>query len=367
MKLSEWRGQWTCFKGNKNTFPVGETAGDFDALCQNLAPSLGPKVAHDKGSVRYFLPTHLKMAPLVGKTRERALALGQPLEGKQRSASHVTTANMIAVDIDGVSGGEFKGYLRGLGDAGLSFLAYSSYSHGDPKKPGVRSRVVIPVDAPLDRNAYSSVAGGLAAVYFGGQTDKSGAVLCQQQGVWATNRAWKQKAFRIVSPGNVASSEQLMAANPAPQRAVKERMQNPFAAACEAVVFDEQRIRDALRWIDPEPHKTWVVAALYLKAAYDDESYDIWLEWTKTAPDEITIGNTDEYAPQTVWESIDPFLPQAAAAGALFAAARDAATETAQRAAKTQTWCQRSQDAVGYLMAHHNRFFRENFEVCACP
>lgn len=363
MELSEWRGQWTCFKGNKNAVPVGEAAGDFNALCQSLAPSLGPKVALDKGSVRYFLPTHLKVAPLVGKTRERALALGQSLEGKQRSASHVTTANMIAVDIDGVSEGEFKGYLSRLGDAGLAFLAYSSYSHGNPEKSGVRSRVVIPVDTPLDRYAYSTAAGGVAAIYFGGQTDKSGAVLCQQQGVWATNPAWKQKAFRLVSPGNVTSSEQLMAANPTPQRAVKERVQNPFAAACEAVVFDEQRIRDALRWIDPEPYKTWVDAALFLKAAYGDESYDIWLEWTNTATDKITDGNTDEYAPQTVWECLDPFLPPAAAAGTLFAAAREGAAAATRQAMKTQTWCQRSQDAVGYLMAHHNRFFRENFEV----
>jgi len=364
MELSEWCGQWTFFKSINSTLPIEEVEGDFDALCQSLAPKDWPRVVLDKGSVRYFLPTHLKVAPLVGITRKRALELGQPLEGRQRSASHVTTAKMIVVDIDGVSGDEFKGCLRALRDGGLAFLTYSSFSHGNPEKSGVRSRVIIPVDTPLDSATYSSAAGGLAAAYFGGQVDKSGAVLCQQQGVWATNPIWNQKAFRLFSPGNVASSEQLMAANPAPQRATKGKVQNPFAAAHEPVVFDEQRIRDALRWIDPEPRKTWVNTALYLKAAYGDESYGMWLKWTNTAPEKITEGNTDQYAPQAVWDGIDPFLPSDAGAGALFAAARDGAAEAAQRAAKTLTWCQRSEDAVGYLMAHHNRFFHEIFEVC---
>jgi len=367
MELSEWCGQWTFFKSINSTLPIEEVEGDFDALCQSLAPKDCPKVVRDKGSVRYFLPTHLKVGPLVGNTRKRALELGHPLDGKQRSASHVTTANMIVVDIDGVSGDEFKGYLRALKDGGLAFLAYSSFSHCNPEKSGVRSRVIIPVDTPLDSATYSSAAGGLAAAYFGGQVDKSGAVLCQQQGVWATNPAWDQKAFRLFFRGNVASYEQLMAANPAPQRAVREKVQNPFAAACEPVVFNEQRISDALRWIDPNPYKTWVDTALYLKAAYGDESYGMWLQWTNTAPEKITEGNTDQYAPQTVWDSLDPFLPSEAGAGALFAAARDAAAVAAQRAAKTQNWCHRSQDAAGYLMAYHNRFLHENFEVCACP
>ena len=362
MTLSEWRGQWTFFRNKTHTIPVEEAEGGFEELCRSLTPAHGPTVSRDKASVHYFLPTHLKTAPLVGKTRERAKRQGLPLEGKQRSANHVTTANMIVVDLDGVPGEQFKNALRSLAKAGLSFLAYSSYSHGDPNKSGVRSRLVVPVDAPLGSAEYKRAASGLEALYFGGQADKSGTTLCQQQGVWAANPAWKGKAFRFVSRGSVASSEQLMVASPAREQQVRDKMDNPFAAACEPIVFDEERVCAALAWLDPEPYKTWVDVGLYLKAAYGDAGYECWLGWTNAAPESVTVGNTGSYAPEAVWESLDPFLPPDAGAGALFASAKDASDTIVRQAAQTGTWTERAYDAVGYLLAYHNRHFRENYE-----
>ena len=361
MMLSEWRGQWTFFRNKTHTIPVEEAEGGFEELCMSLAPPQGPTVSRDKGSVRYFLPTHLQKMPLVGKTRERALRQGLPLEGKQRSGNHVMAANMIVVDLDGLPGRQLKKVLLGLADADLAFLAYSSYSHGNPNKPGVRSRVVVPVDAPLDSVEYKKAASGLITLHFGGQADQSGTRLCQQQGVWATHPDWKVKAFRLVSRGSVASSEQLMAASPAPEPSVRNKMDNPFAAACEPIVFDEKRVRAALAWLDPRPHKTWVDVGLYLKAAYGDAGYECWLEWTNSAPEKVTAGNVGEYAPETVWHSLNPFLSPEAGAGAFFAAAREHADVTVRRALQTDKWGKRAQAAVGYLMAHHNRFFHNHY------
>lgn len=363
MKLSEWRGQWTFFRNKTHTIPFKQAEGGFEELCRSLAPAHGPTVSRDKASVHYFLPTYLRAAPLVGKTRERAKRQGLLLEGKQRSANHVTTANMIVVDLDGVPGEQFKNALRGLAKAGLSFLAYSSYSHGDPNKPGVRSRVVVPVDLPLGSVEYKPAASGLGVLYFDGLVDKSGTTLCQQQGVWATNPDWRAKAFRYVSRGSVASSEYLTAASPAPAQLVKDKMDNPFAAACEPIVFDEVRIRAALAWLDPKPYKMWVDVGLYLKAAYGDAGYECWLGWTNSAPEGVTAGNTGSYAPEVFWERLDPFLPPDAGAGALFAAAKDASDRVVRQAAQTGTWTQLAHDAVGYLMAYHIRHFRDKYEV----
>ncbi|WP_129435326.1 hypothetical protein [Roseovarius sp. A46] len=296
---------------------------------------------------------------------ERAKRKGLPQEGKQRSARHVTKARIVVVDLDGVPGEDFKRYLRRLGDGGIAFLAYSSHSHGDPRKRGVRSRIVVPVDVPLASDEYRRAASGLQALYFGGQADQTGLRLSQQQGVWATSPAWRDRAFRIATTGRVLCGAELIAACPAPKHRHGNRlgksMVNPFAAACEPVVFDVQRVSAALKWIDPIPYTTWVDTALYLKGAYGDESFGSWLKWTNSAPDSVTAGNTDDYAPEVVWEHLDPVLPPEAGAGALFAAARAEADAVTRQAIEAGSWLARQQEAVGYLIAHHNKFFHANY------
>lgn len=361
MELSEWRGHWTFFPHNKATRPDAECSGGWPDFCRHIAPMNKPMVIRHKEKVRYFVPTCLKVAPLVGKTRERAKKMGMALEGKQRSAAHVTEAGMVVVDLDGVHGPDFERCLRRLAADGAAFLAYSSYSHGSPQKTGVRSRVIVPVDKPLAREAYKRAADGLQRKYFDGQADPRGFSLCQQMGVWATSPQWSERAFRIAVKGRVLPTSELLTAPSTTQ--LRANKTKKFVAAAYDMRFDEGRVRTALRWLDPKPHPTWIDTGLYLKAAYRDEAYSAWLDWSNTAPAEITSGNTDEYSPDLVWGGLDPIISPDVGAAALFAAARDRAAELITVAVKSGAWCQSSRDAVGYLMAHHKRFFGENFKV----
>jgi len=169
MKLSDWRGELTFFASNRSTIPTAEIQGNFDEICSQLAPNEGPMVSNDKQNVAYFLPTLLKKAPLVGRTKEAAVRQGQSLEGKQRSAKHVTSTAMVVLDLDGVPGDAFKTNIRRLKSTGLAFLAFSSYSHGNPEKKGVRCRIIAPVDAPLDVSDYKKACRGFAELFFAGQ------------------------------------------------------------------------------------------------------------------------------------------------------------------------------------------------------
>lgn len=361
MELAQWRGHWTFFRHNRATLPDAECSGGWTDFCRDIAPTDKPMVIRDKEKVRYFVPTSLKVAPLVGKTRERAEKRGMALEGKQRSAAHVTEAGMVVLDLDGVAESAFKRCMRRLAADDAAFLAYSSYSHGNPQKTGVRSRVIVPVDKPLATEAYKRAADGLQRKYFYGLADPKGFSLCQQMGVWATCPEWSGRAFRIAAKGRVLPAAELLAAASTTHAKVN-KTKNAFAAAYE-ISFDEERVRDALRWLDPKPYQIWVNAGLFLKAAYHDEAYSAWLDWSYTAPSKITEGNTGEYVPEVVWGGLDPHIPPDAGAAALFAASRDSATKLVRAAAKSGGWCQSSRDAVGYLMAHHKRFFSENFEV----
>ena len=363
MNLSDWRGQLTFFAGMKRTEPEREMAGGFGELCDSIAPPDGPVIVESKDRVRYFVPTLLKVAPLTGKTRERAEKLWQPLDGKQRSANHVTTASLLVLDVDGAPGTEVKDGLRLLRATGIAFLAYSSFSHGAPDKAGVRCRVIVPIDRHLGPNEYFRGSRGLAALYFNGQVDQTSARMHQQQGVWATHPTWRHKAFRFAARGSLADSEALLAACPDTVRRTKIVVANPFAAACGPSGYDEERVRTTLRWADPEPHDSWINTGLYLKAAYGDEPYELWRNWSNTAPESVTVGNVGEYALDTVWDRLDPYLPAEAAAGSLFAAARDAAHATARKAASAGVWTERDYEAVTYLMTYHHQFFLDNYEV----
>jgi hypothetical protein len=356
MKLSDWRGELTFFGSNRSTVPVSECQGNFNEICSKLAPYEGPMVSNDKQNVTYFLPTFLKNAPLVGRTKEAAVRQGQSLEGKQRSAKHVTSTAMVVLDLDGVPGDAFKTNIRRLKSAGLAFLAFSSYSHGNPDKQGVRCRIIAPVDAPLDVSDYKKASIGFAKLFFGGQLDKTGTSLCQQQGVWATNPAWYEKNFKLLSPGSVADSGQLIAACPE-QRFERASLKAPLEATSNNPFFNKERIRQALNWIDPRPYKIWLDTALFLKAAYGDESFELWLDWGNSAPKDILEGNVGNYAPELIWDTLEPFLEPDIGAGALFKTARGEADKVILSAIKSQNWTQCAKDGVGYLMRHHSRFF----------
>ena len=63
---------------------------------------------------------------------------------------------MLVKDIDGLSEGDFFAGLDKIKNNGTTYLAYTTYSRGNPAKPGMRVRIVIPLElvAALSRNTH---------------------------------------------------------------------------------------------------------------------------------------------------------------------------------------------------------------------
>jgi hypothetical protein len=213
MPLADWRGSLTTFKGFTGTAPALELENrswtEITAvLCPEKAVILG-----DKKTGQYVVPCLLKEAPLVGRTLEFAKDNFRPTVGKQRSKGHVTAAGFLIMDVDGLPEPEFMAGLDSLQKAGITYLAYTTYSHGRPDKYGVRARVCIPIDTPVGIEDYFAAWHGADAHFWSGQAgakDTSGANLYQQQGTWAVNLATVQHARCWHFDGGVASTVALI-------------------------------------------------------------------------------------------------------------------------------------------------------------
>jgi hypothetical protein len=226
--LAEWHGSLTTFKGFTGTAPDLELeSSSWKEIAAVLCPNK-PVILADKKTGRYGVPCLLKEAPLVGRTLEFAKVHFRPTVGKQRSKGHVTPASFIIMDIDGVAEVEFAAGLDLLQQASISYLAYTTYSHGMPDKYGVRARVCIPIDTPASIEEYFVAWQGVDARFWRGQAgakDASGANLYQQQGTWAANLATVQHARCWRFDGGVASTAALIEigkATPACQVGVKK-------------------------------------------------------------------------------------------------------------------------------------------------
>lgn len=366
MSLDDWEGEWTMFNGFYDTRPAGEGHGGFAALVKATASQVA--LVADKAAAQYFVPCSLKDAPLVGNTLEKARKAGEPLSGKQRSSSHVTTATAIVVDIDGVPGTEFKALSQRLCKAGITALAYSSFSHGNPEKKGVRARLIVPVDGPLDGAEYRAAAAGLNELFLDGKADESGFKLHQQQGTWATNPEWAGKAFRGVELSGVARADVLIEAAPAqlkPNRPSDARHWRPPTGK----PIDRKRVLEALVWLPADTNDQWVDIAYCLKAAFGDAGFLLWKAWAATPGQDFTKQNVGRHDPGTVWERLDPDMPAKAGVGKLLQLARDIAFAIVSREARRTAgrndaaWGDEAAGALEYLHKHHPFFLRNNIGV----
>lgn len=206
--LKAWRCSITTFPSFYDTKPEAEHNDiDWDAVVAAICPAT-PKLLEDKQRGTFFLPCALKDAPLVGSTLETAQRDGQPTTGKMRSKSHVTTSTMLVIDIDGMQVDLFEATLEKLRNDDITHLAYTTHSHGAPGKPGVRVRMVVPVDRPLNAEEYQSAWHRFDRHYFGGaagQADSSSAHLYQQQGTWMCHPTRMADARRWAHRAGVAS------------------------------------------------------------------------------------------------------------------------------------------------------------------
>ena len=329
-----------------------ESSATAGRIADLITPEDGPRIVAEKGEGRFFVPCLLKTAPLVGKTLENAIKQGLPTIGKQRSGSHVTTGAWAKLDGDGLSEEQLAAIRATLNQAGIAYLIYSTHSHGREGKPGIRCRIIVFLDRTLDPAKYQRAVMSLSRRIFGQSLDASEARLHQQAGIWCAHPDRINRAFCFRQlDGLCVSTDGLLATVPktVPTRIFINAWQLPLDAA---------RIQEALKWIDPNEYVQWVKCALWLKAAYGDSAFPIWLGWSERADQEAQEQNDGRYAPDKIWSELNPTSTAEEGATWLFGCARNNAIATAVIASRNRNWDHRGKSALVYLRRfHHKRFF----------
>ena len=213
LPLEDWRGSITIFNGFTRTFPDDELKNVPWEVIRNKVCPERPLVITNKQKGQYFISSLLKREPLVGNTLKHAEQSGKPTINKMRSKCHVTTSRFLVFDIDGLPEESLAEIRLKLEQDGLSYLIFSSHSYGNPKKPGLRARLTIPVDSDLNIEDYSAAWHAFDHIYLNGmagKADSSSAHLYQQQGIWMTHPDWKVQAFKHSFEGGVASASALI-------------------------------------------------------------------------------------------------------------------------------------------------------------
>ncbi len=309
MPLVKWRGSLTSFAGFYGTYPDTELKNAvWSDVVSSLAPP-EPAIYEDKARGQYVVPCTLKDAPLVGKTLEKAIAANLPVIGKQRSASHVTEATLLIIDCDGLNENDFNNALTRIDQNDITYLSYTTHSHGSAEKPGVRARLVIPLDRPLNTEEYKQAWHGFDTMYLGGmagKADPSGANLYQQQGSWCCHPDRKNMAKKSECKRGVASANDLIKTGINHLNKISVGHTKPSKHSLISTPINETaeniaRVKSALQAIDADCNYDmwrnilWAVASTGWSCAED-----IAREWSASAPERYT----DEGF-SNVWGSFD--------------------------------------------------------------
>ncbi len=375
MLPSEWRGDLTLFDGFFDPLPTNEiTNASWQVLVGTIAPHTAPMPVSRKDAAPYFVPCSLREAPYLGKTLGRAQRECWPsLSGKQRSASHVTESCLLKFDLDGMSEEQWAVVLDKLNISGLVFLAYSTWSYG--LKQGQRVRLLIPIDKALGQtdyeHAWHSAAGILFSELRGALSpdgkkilDLSADKICQQQSVWCTSPDRAHIAFRIVGEGGIASADVLHAL--APIDPVKHAPSYSGVYGLNAALGfapDLARVSAALPWLDPDNYAAWIKTGLALRALAagigESSAMDLWLDYCERGSEDSKVQNDGCYSPHAKWKTFAPSMPPDAAAGTLFAMAREGALSALESDRGKPALSDRGRAAAKYLAAHHWKLFNE--------
>ena len=326
--LKDWRGDVSLFPSERQTIPEAMHVGlGWDELCEVLAPRA--LVRERKSSLRYFLPCLLdESRPYTGKTAQR---FPPDACGPMRSREHVLQqqATWLVLDLDDCVRAEVAGYLRGLRDERITFLAYTTYSNGAPGKSGYRMRVVVPVDEPLTLARYKAAHRALNGKAFGGRADTTGESLCQQQSVWGCSPDLADGARRGRNDSGVLQVATL------PMEAPKTAPVRPsVAGANRSDLPSAQRIERAMAWlVADEGYADWakvLMALAALRHHLGDEATEYMAQrYHQTAPPDSTRAlrcDLPQYDPTAVIQKT-PTMPAQAAVGCLLGRARDKARE----------------------------------------
>lgn len=298
--LADFRASLTIFKGFFGTRPCEElVAIGWDEVCGKVSPP-NPQRIIDKKHGYYFIPSPLIEATFVGMTLEYAMKTGAPTTGKMRSKNHVTEAALLVLDVDGLPVVVLMACMEKMKSYDLTFHAFTTYSHGDPSKPGVRVRLLVPVDRPLNTELYAAAWQGFDWLFFEGKVglaDPSGANLYQQQGIrcvhpdrikmaetW-TNRAGVASAEYLIELGRKANPPRVSSSEPSgdsAQRGITPPSRMPLSHGSVDSAHLE-KIKKLLDFINPDcDYHEWfrVGMAIFNETRGSDEGLEIFDRWS---------------------------------------------------------------------------------------
>jgi hypothetical protein len=352
--IDEWRGALTAFSGFNSILPADSlTNASWEQIryytCGNVA--VGP----DKYKLPFVVPCLLKDAQMTEWGRRLT---GKEI-GKQRSGAHVTVAMWLIIDVDGLAYVIFKRRMKAMINTGRAFAVFTSWSNGLPEKPGVRARLILPVDRGLDATEYEQAWRGVDELMFDGavsRADGSGRHLWQQQGVWSVGPDRVDLAFSKHKRGAVWSADELIAAAPKIER---PKFTVVHDSSLKPEDFNATHVAWGVSVLDSNDYEVWFNTRAWLKAAYGDAAYGAWLEWSQTADDEHRA-TEDECA--KAWDELIPRIPPGAGAGRFFAVARDAAIEAVRQASASGRWGQREKAALALLRVKFKREYARLFD-----
>ena len=357
MPLQDWRGDATMFPGFYGTVPVDELVeGSFPVLINFIARDDSPILTTEKENAPYIVPCLLKSAALTPNT---AAKTGRTT-GKQRSAAHMTRASFLVLDIDGVSREQFDKMCDALRANQISFLTYNSFSHGRPDKPGVRARLLVPVDRPLSPVEYPRAWLGFDSLICEGEIaakDSSGKAMYQQQGVWATTPDRAHLAFKIVHRAGIVSADSLIAAAPVRVLTPRSVTYHVFGPGSFGVV-ERDKITSALTLIDPNDYADWMTVGSCTKALENrlgSSARGLWQEFSERGSTDAKAKNdAKQYDPNAVFDALSPSMTADAALGTLMALAKKAAVELSVGGDR-----ERALAALVHLRRFHPKTFEE--------
>ncbi len=360
--VSARRNEIAMFSGFNGTHPaLEESDATARRIADLIAPEDGPLVLSNKDQGVFYVPSELKVAPFVGKTLAWAIELGLSTVGKQRSGTHVIAGAWAKLDGDGLTEAQLATVQTLLCRARIAHLIYSTHSHGRADKPGIRCRIVMFFDKALEPVEYQRAVQSLSKWLLGQSLDESEARLCQQAGVWCAHPDRVEQAFCIRRlDGYCVSVDALLAASP--KSTVSKRIGLHLVSTARPVEFIATRVDAALKFCAANEYDVWIGCGIWLKAAYGDNAYPIWLAWSQTADESH---RADENECERVWGGIAPRINAEAGAGALFGRARDAAVAAVRKAGATGTWNQGGKAALLYLRCYHRKVYAELIEVAA--
>ncbi|MDE2416221.1 MAG: hypothetical protein KGN32_00300 [Burkholderiales bacterium] len=369
MPLADWTSATSIYPSAMQTVPMAEHQRcTLPQLAEILAPASGPQVIANKYSGKYFTPGLLRVAPLVGKTLERAKSSGSPQTGKQRSTRHMTdSGGLLVFDFDKSDRTQVDRIAARLESECISYFLFTSWSIGLPEKPGYRVRILIPVDADLDGAAYKQTWHACNKTLFESAGDPSGDKLCQQQGCWAIGPGREKFAERRIFIGGVASVKALTPTVPQ----IGHRVATPIRQAIGKTLHWDgphpslKQIAMAVAVMDPDNYSHWDRTICLLIAISKGHGMDtaqllrIALDFeNRSAQISRSKNDSPQYSTPARFANWTPAITPSIAAASLFAMARDTAEQTYRKAVQTHVWAG-AKPAWTYLAGYHPKRWSE--------